>query len=163
YSVTFNGLHNGALPHDLILQSTYTCFGGSAQFPASIAVASQVGGNGWNTLSGTVAFPPANAAAGCKLVAAGIYMQQADGTCGAGGATGGGGGGGGGGAGGGGGGGGGSAGGGAGGGGAGETAGGGAGGGGGGGAGAGGGGGAGGRGGAGVPGGGGGGGGGGTG
>jgi hypothetical protein len=76
YSVTFNGLHSGSFPHDLILQPTYTCAGGSAQFPAPIATASQVGGNGWNTLTGTVTFPPANAAAGCRLTSAGVYMQQ---------------------------------------------------------------------------------------
>ena len=76
YNVTFNGLHSGSLPHDLILQPTYTCAGGTSQFPAPIATASQVGGNGWNTLTGTVTFPPANAAAGCRLTAAGIYMQQ---------------------------------------------------------------------------------------
>ena len=62
YNVTFNGLHNGSFPHDLILQPTYTCRAGRAQFPAPIATASQVGGNGWNTLTGTVTFPPANAA-----------------------------------------------------------------------------------------------------
>ena len=76
YNVTAYALHNGTLPHDLILQPTYTCLVGAAQFPASIAVASQVTGNGWNTLSGTVTFPPANAPAGCKLIAAGIYVQQ---------------------------------------------------------------------------------------
>ena len=64
------------MPHDLVLQPTYTCLGGTAQYPPPIATATQVGGNGWNTLSGTVTFPPANAAAGCKLTAAGIYMQQ---------------------------------------------------------------------------------------
>jgi hypothetical protein len=76
YNVTFSGLHSGSFPHDLILQPTYTCAGGSGQFPAPIATASQVGGNGWNTLTGTVTFPPANAVAGCRLVSAGIYMQQ---------------------------------------------------------------------------------------
>jgi hypothetical protein len=78
YNVTFNGLHSGSFPHDLILQPVYTCLASGATqfFPAPIATASQVGGNGWNTLSGTVTFPPANAAAGCKLTAAGVYMQQ---------------------------------------------------------------------------------------
>ncbi len=76
YNVTFNGLHSGSFPHDLILQPTYTCLNGTTQYPAPIATASQVGGNGWNTLTGTVTFPPANATAGCKLISAGIYMQQ---------------------------------------------------------------------------------------
>jgi Carbohydrate binding domain len=77
YNFTFNALHDGTMaPHDLILQPTYTCQGGSANFPASIAVASQVGANGWNTLSGTATFPPANAPAGCKLTSAAVYLQQ---------------------------------------------------------------------------------------
>jgi Carbohydrate binding domain len=85
YNVVFNGLHNGAQPHNLVLQPVYTCLGSSTQqFPAPIATATNVGGNGWNTLSGTVTFPPANAPAGCKLTLAGVYMQQEGGTCGAG-------------------------------------------------------------------------------
>ena len=77
YNFTFNALHDGTMAsHDLILQPTYTCQGGSANFPASIAVASQVGANGWNTLSGTATFPPANAPAGCKLTSAAVYLQQ---------------------------------------------------------------------------------------
>ena len=76
YNVTFNVLHDGAMNHDLSLEGTYTCAGGSAQFPAPFVGVSQVGGNSWNTLTGTVTFPPANAAAGCKLTAAAIYVQQ---------------------------------------------------------------------------------------
>jgi len=76
YNVTFNSLHDGAMNHDLILQPTYTCQGGSAQFPASVAIASQAGGNSWNTLSGTYTMPPANAAAGCKMTSAAFYVQQ---------------------------------------------------------------------------------------
>ena len=33
YNVVFNALHTGSLPHDLLLTPTYTCLGGSAQFP----------------------------------------------------------------------------------------------------------------------------------
>jgi hypothetical protein len=86
YNVTFYALHSGALPHDLVLQPTYTCAAATpaAVFPPPIAIASQAGGNGWNTLSGTVTFPPAGAAAGCKLISAAIYVQQEGGTCGAG-------------------------------------------------------------------------------
>jgi hypothetical protein len=43
-----------------------------------------VAANNWNTLSGTVTFPPVNAPATCKLAAAAIYMQQEGGTCGTG-------------------------------------------------------------------------------
>ena len=85
YSVTFNALHTGAMMHGLVLQPTYTCAGGSAQFPAAIATAANVAGNTWTPLSGTVTFPPVNAAAGCKLTAAAVYVQQQDsGTCGTG-------------------------------------------------------------------------------
>ena len=84
YNITVYGLHNGGLPHDLILQPTYTCVGGTAQYPPPIVTASQVGGNGWNTLTGTVTFPPASVAATCKLAAAAIYLQQEGGTCGSG-------------------------------------------------------------------------------
>jgi hypothetical protein len=76
YNITFNALHDGAMNHDLILQPTYTCQGGSAQFPASVAIVSQAGGNSWNTLAGTYTMPPANAAPGCKLTSAAIYLQQ---------------------------------------------------------------------------------------
>ena len=62
----------------------YTCLGGTQQFPAAIATATSVGGNGWNTLTGNVTFPPANAPSTCKLISAGVYMQQEGGTCGTG-------------------------------------------------------------------------------
>jgi hypothetical protein len=84
YNVVFNAMHTGSLPRDLILQPTYTCQGGSAQFPASIAMASQVAGGTWNQLSASVTFPPANAPAGCKLASAGLYVQQDGSTCGTG-------------------------------------------------------------------------------
>jgi hypothetical protein len=76
YNVTFNVLHNGTMNHDISLEGSYTCAGGTAQFPAPFAIASQVGGNSWNALTGPVTFPPANAAAGCKLTSAAIYVQQ---------------------------------------------------------------------------------------
>jgi len=82
YTVTLYALHSGGLPHDLILQPVYTCLGGTQQFPASIAMASQAGGNGWNQLTGTVTFPPANAPAGCQLTGAGVYVQTEGGSCG---------------------------------------------------------------------------------
>jgi hypothetical protein len=77
YNLTFNALHDGTMNHDLILQPTYTCNDGmGARFPASVAIASQVGGMSWNTLSGTYTMPPANAPAGCKMISAAVYLQQ---------------------------------------------------------------------------------------
>jgi hypothetical protein len=75
YTVTINALHNGANPHDLMITPTYTCVGGTAQFGAAVATASQASANGWYTLTGTVTFPPASAS-GCQLSAAGVYVQQ---------------------------------------------------------------------------------------
>jgi hypothetical protein len=77
YNVTFNVLHNGTMNHDISLEGTYTCNDGmGARFPAPFAAANQAGANSWNTLTGTVSFPPANAPAGCKVISAGIYVQQ---------------------------------------------------------------------------------------
>jgi len=77
YNVTFNALHTGANNHDLSLEGTYTCNDGmGARFPAPFATANAAGGNSWNTLTGTVTFPPANAPVGCKLTSAAIYLQQ---------------------------------------------------------------------------------------
>jgi hypothetical protein len=86
YNVVFWAMHAGSSPHDLTLQPTYTCQGGGQQFPAAVAIASQVTGGTWNQLSGSVTFPPANAPAGCKLVTAALYVQQEGGnaTCGTG-------------------------------------------------------------------------------
>ena len=81
--MTFYALHTGTRPHNLVLQPTYNC-GAGQQFPAPIATATGVSGNGWNQLSATVTFPPAGATAGCKLTSAAVYMQQEAGTCGTG-------------------------------------------------------------------------------
>jgi hypothetical protein len=83
YNVTVYALHAGGLPHDLVLQPTYTCLGSGAQFPAPIATVLQAGGNGWNQLSGTVTFPPADAPVDCKLISAGVYVQTEGASCGA--------------------------------------------------------------------------------
>jgi hypothetical protein len=64
-----------------MLTPTYTCLGGSAQFPGAAVTASQVSGSTWNQLSATITYPPANAPAGCKLKAAAVYVQQESGTC----------------------------------------------------------------------------------
>jgi hypothetical protein len=84
YNVSMWVMHTGSSPHDLTLQPVYTCQGGSQQFPAGVATASQVANGAWNQLSGSVTFPPANAPAGCKLASAALYIQQEGGTCGTG-------------------------------------------------------------------------------
>jgi hypothetical protein len=80
YDVVFNAMHDGSLPHDLIVTQQYTCKGASAQY-VSIATASNASGNQFYKLSTTVTYPPANAPAGCLLTTAGIYVQQEQGTC----------------------------------------------------------------------------------
>ena len=40
YNVTFNGLHSGSFPHDLVLQPHYLCAGGTDVYPPPIATAS---------------------------------------------------------------------------------------------------------------------------
>jgi hypothetical protein len=84
YTVSFWVMHTGSSPHDLTLQPTYACLGGSQQFPAGVATAAQATGGTWTQLSGSVTFPPAGATAGCKLTSAGLYIQQEGGTCGTG-------------------------------------------------------------------------------
>jgi hypothetical protein len=84
YNVSIKVQHNGALPHPLMIQPTYTCKGGGGNYPPALAYLGNATGNTWYTLSGTVTFPPANAPAGCQLAAAGVYVQQGDnGACGA--------------------------------------------------------------------------------
>jgi hypothetical protein len=84
YNLVYYVLHTGSLPHSLVLQPVYTCAGGTTQYPAPVATASNVAGATWNQLSGSVTFPPANAPAGCQLTGAGVYVQQESGTCGTG-------------------------------------------------------------------------------
>jgi len=81
YNITFQVLHTGMSPHDLVLQPSYTCFGGAQVFPAPIATELAVPANTWTTLSGTVVLPPVDAAAGCKLVQADVHVEQEEGTC----------------------------------------------------------------------------------
>jgi hypothetical protein len=83
YNISITAQHNGSLPHPLMIQPTYTCKGGSGNYPPAIGYTSSTTGNTWYTLSGTVSFPPANAPAGCKLASAAVYLQQGDnGNCG---------------------------------------------------------------------------------
>jgi hypothetical protein len=81
YSVSLKARHSGTNPHDLVLQPTYTCLGGSAVTPPPIAIAAATPGGTWTTLIGNVTFPPANAAANCRLTQAAIQVQQEAGIC----------------------------------------------------------------------------------
>ena len=69
--------HAGTVPRTLVLQPTYTCVGGSAVTTLPpIATAMDVVPNTWTELKGMGVFPPANAAAGCKLLLAGVHVQH---------------------------------------------------------------------------------------
>jgi hypothetical protein len=74
--------HTGATAHDLILQPTYTCIGGSQVTAAPIATATAVAGNAWTQLGGTVTLPPADAPAGCTLALASVHVQHEGTACG---------------------------------------------------------------------------------
>lgn len=81
YNVTFYGMHDGTMTHNLSLSATYTCLGGSAAYP-TITTATAVPGNQWTQLTGTITLPLANAPAGCQMTTAAVYLQQESGTCG---------------------------------------------------------------------------------
>jgi hypothetical protein len=82
YVVTFQGQHNGASAHGLILQPSYTCAGGTQTLPSPIAMAASVPASTWTQLSGMVTLPPADAPAGCHMVQAAVSMrQQETGAC----------------------------------------------------------------------------------
>ena len=81
YHVTFHVLHTGATAHDLVLQPSYTCLGGTPAITPPIDTAAAISGNTWTTLSGTVTLPPLDATAGCKLTAAEVHVQQETGAC----------------------------------------------------------------------------------
>lgn len=82
YNVTFHALHTDATTaHDLILQPSYTCLGGTPTTTPPIDMEAAVAGNTWTTLSGTVTLPPLDAAPGCKLIAAEVHVEQEAGDC----------------------------------------------------------------------------------
>jgi hypothetical protein len=81
YNVTFHALHTDTTAHDLVLQPSYTCLGGTQTTTLPIATAAAVPGNTWTTLSGMVTLPPLDATAGCKLVQAEVHVQQETGDC----------------------------------------------------------------------------------
>ena len=81
YNITFHALHTDTTAHDLVLQSSYTCLGGTQTTTPPIATAAALPGNTWATLSGTVTLPPLNATAGCKLIQAEVHVQQETGAC----------------------------------------------------------------------------------
>jgi hypothetical protein len=82
YAISFWVQHTGATAHDLILQPTYTCIGGSQVTAAPIATATAVAGNAWTQLGGTVTLPPADAPAGCTLALASVHVQHEGTACG---------------------------------------------------------------------------------
>ena len=84
YNISFWVQHIGTVPHDLNLQTSYTCAGGSAVTPPPIKTLSMVAGGNWIQLTGAAVLPPANAAAGCKMTAASVYLTQEGTACGAG-------------------------------------------------------------------------------
>jgi hypothetical protein len=85
YNVLFNALHTGANPHDLVLQATYTCLGGSPAVAPATTTAPSVAANAWTQLGGTIALPPPDAPVGCQLTDAAISVRQAEGgSCGGG-------------------------------------------------------------------------------
>jgi hypothetical protein len=81
YNLTFHALHSGSRTHDLVLQPTYTCLGGTQVTPPAVAIAASKAGNIWATLTGSVALPPADAPAGCRLIQAEVHVQQESGIC----------------------------------------------------------------------------------
>jgi len=81
YNVTFHVYHTGVSSHTLSIQPTYTCLGGSLVQGAPINGTALAGAT-WETLTGTITLPPANAAAGCKLSQAEVHVQQEAGACG---------------------------------------------------------------------------------
>jgi hypothetical protein len=85
YNISFWVQHAGTVPRTLMLQTTYTCVGGSAVLPPAIATVPDVAPNTWTELKGMGVFPPANAAAGCRLLLAAVYVQHDGTACGSGG------------------------------------------------------------------------------
>jgi hypothetical protein len=81
YHVTFHVLHTDAAAHDLVLQPSYTCLGGTPTTTPPIDTGAAIPGNTWTTLSGMVTLPPLDATAGCKLIAAEVHVQQETGAC----------------------------------------------------------------------------------
>ena len=84
YNVSIWVMQNGTVAHDLTLQSTYTCQGGTAQMPPATMTTAQVAPGTWTQLTGTVTLPPANAPPGCKLTNAAVYVMQEGTACGSG-------------------------------------------------------------------------------
>jgi hypothetical protein len=82
YNFSFWVQHAGTVPRTLMLQPTYTCVGGSAVVPPAIVTVPDVAPNTWTELKGMGVFPPANAAAGCKLLLAAVHVQHDGSACG---------------------------------------------------------------------------------
>lgn len=82
YVISLWAQHTGTTTHDLVLQPTYTCIGDSLVTPPPIVTATMIASNTWTHLTGTAVFPPADAAAGCKLAQAAFHVQQEGTACG---------------------------------------------------------------------------------
>jgi hypothetical protein len=85
YNISFWVQHTGTQMHDLMLQPTYTCISpAGAVTPPPITTVANVAGNTWTQLMGTAVFPPADAAVGCKLSLAAVFVRHEGTACGAG-------------------------------------------------------------------------------
>jgi hypothetical protein len=84
YKLLFNVFHTGSTSHDLSLQGTYTCIGGTVTTFTSPIVTKTIAPTTWDQLSGIATFPPANAPAGCKMSQASVYIMQEGSACGTG-------------------------------------------------------------------------------
>ena len=81
YNVTFHVLHTDVGAHDLVLQPSYTCLGGTQTTTPPIAMEVALPGDTWTTLSGMVTLPPLDATPGCKLTQAEVHVEQEAGAC----------------------------------------------------------------------------------
>ena len=84
YSLSFWVQHNGTAAHDLSLQAAYTCIGSAQVLLPPVVKATAVAGSSWTQLSGKLTLPPADAAPGCNLAQAAVFVTQEAGTCGTG-------------------------------------------------------------------------------
>jgi carbohydrate binding protein with CBM4/9 domain len=85
YNFSFWVQHTGTMTHDLILQHTYNCITPAGLItPPPITTATAVAANTWTRLTGTAVMPPADAAPGCKVQNAAVYVRTEGTACGTG-------------------------------------------------------------------------------
>jgi hypothetical protein len=82
YTVSFWAMQTGTMDHQLQLQPSYTCVGGTAT-SATPSTPVTAAANSWVQVIQTFVMPPLDAPAGCVLQQASVALQQADagGTC----------------------------------------------------------------------------------